>query len=101
MAEPDDSITTNLSKYILLLLNSIYSIFSILGCRNPSNRLFVEDALDDDNSVVRLSSQTMDKLELFCGDTVKLKGKKRRETISIVLSDDTCQDDRIRMNHVA
>ena len=56
--------------------------------------------MDDDNSVVRLSSKMMDKLQLFCGDAVKLKGKKRRETICIAISDDTCQDDRIRANRV-
>ncbi|CAF3777975.1 unnamed protein product [Rotaria sp. Silwood1] len=42
----------------------------------------------------------MDKLELFCGDTVKLKGKKRRETICIALFDDTCRDNRIRVHQV-
>ena len=30
----------------------------------------------------------MDELQLFRGDTVLLKGKKRRETICIVLADD-------------
>jgi transitional endoplasmic reticulum ATPase len=70
------------------------------NCKDRPNRLFIEDVLDDDNSVARLSSKTMDKLQLFYGDTVKLKGKKRRETICIALSDDTCQDDRIRVNYV-
>ncbi|CAF0779803.1 unnamed protein product [Adineta steineri] len=42
----------------------------------------------------------MNKLELFCGDTVKLKSRKRRETICSVFSDDSCQDDHIRVNHV-
>ena len=73
---------------------------SASNCKDRPNRLFIEDALDDDNSVARLSSKTMDELQLFCGDTVKLKGKKRRETICIVLSDDSCRDDRIRINHV-
>lgn len=41
----------------------------------------------------------MDKLEIFCGDAVKLKGKKRRTTICIVFSDDTCPDGYIRMYH--
>ncbi len=68
--------------------------------KDSSSQLFIEDASDDDNSVARLSLQTMDKLQLFCGDAVKLKGKKRRETICIVLSDDSCRDDRIRVNHV-
>ena len=40
----------------------------------------------------------MDELQLFRGDTVLLKGKRRRETVCIVLSDDTCSDDKIRIN---
>lgn len=72
---------------------------SISDQRDNPNQFFIENALDDDNSVARLSSRTMDKLELFCGDTVKIIGKRRRETICVVLSDDTCQDDHIRVNH--
>jgi len=34
------------------------------------------------------------------GDTVLLKGKKRKETACIVLSDDTATDEKIRMNRV-
>ena len=40
----------------------------------------------------------MDELQLFRGDTVLLKGKRRRETVCIVLSDDTVSDDKIRIN---
>jgi hypothetical protein len=40
----------------------------------------------------------MDELQLFRGDTVLLKGKRRRETVCIVLSDDTASDDKIRIN---
>ena len=40
----------------------------------------------------------MDELQLFRGDTVLLKGKKRKESVCIVLSDDTVSDDKIRMN---
>lgn len=42
----------------------------------------------------------MDELQLFRGDTVMMKGKKRRETVCIVLSDDTCSDEKVRMNRV-
>lgn len=40
----------------------------------------------------------MDELQLFRGDTVLLKGKRRKETVCIVLSDDTVTDDKIRIN---
>ena len=42
----------------------------------------------------------MDELQLFRGDTVLLKGKKRKESVCIVLSDDTVGDEKIRMNRV-
>lgn len=42
----------------------------------------------------------MDELQLCRGDTVLMKGKKRRETVCIVLSDDTCSDEKVRMNRV-
>lgn len=42
----------------------------------------------------------MDELQLFRGDTVLLKGKRRKETVCIVLSDDTCPDEKIRMNRI-
>ncbi|XP_029993343.1 transitional endoplasmic reticulum ATPase-like isoform X2 [Sphaeramia orbicularis] len=42
----------------------------------------------------------MEELQLFRGDTVVLRGRKRRQTVCIVLTDDTCGEDRIRMNRV-
>ncbi|CAF3288172.1 unnamed protein product [Rotaria socialis] len=73
---------------------------AILDQKKRPNRLLIEDSVNDDNSVVALSQQKMDELQLFRGDTVTLKGKKRRETISIVLADEACPNDHIRMNRV-
>jgi hypothetical protein len=42
----------------------------------------------------------MQELQLFRGDTVQLKGKKRRDTVCIVLHDDSCEENKIRMNKV-
>uniref|UniRef100_A0AAQ4RHL9 vesicle-fusing ATPase n=1 Tax=Gasterosteus aculeatus aculeatus TaxID=481459 RepID=A0AAQ4RHL9_GASAC len=42
----------------------------------------------------------MFELQLFRGDTVVLRGKKRRQTVCIVLNDDTCGHERIRINRV-
>lgn len=42
----------------------------------------------------------MDELNLFRGDNVILKGKKRRETVCIVLSDDNCPNEKILLNKV-
>jgi len=65
--------------------------------KNP-NRLIVDEASNDDNSVVALNVQTMEELQLFRGDTVLLKGKRRKDTVCIVLADDTCEAGKIRMN---
>lgn len=40
----------------------------------------------------------MDELQLFRGDTVLLKGKRRKETVCIVLSDDSVSNEKIRVN---
>ncbi|KAL2481378.1 Cell division control protein 48E [Abeliophyllum distichum] len=42
----------------------------------------------------------MEKLQLFRGDTILIKGKKRKDTICIALADDTCDEPKIRMNKV-
>lgn len=73
---------------------------AILERKKSPNRLMVEDAVNDDNSVVALHPKTMEKLQLFRGDTVLLKGKKRRDTVCIVLSDETVDENKIRMNKV-
>ncbi|XP_014239202.1 transitional endoplasmic reticulum ATPase TER94-like [Cimex lectularius] len=73
---------------------------AILKRKERPNRLIVEEAVSDDNSVICLSQAKMDELQLFRGDTVLLKGKRRKETVCIVLSDETCPDEKIRMNRV-
>lgn len=73
---------------------------AILERKKAPNRLFVEDAVQDDNSVVGLHQSKMDELNLFRGDTVLLKGKRRKDTVCIVLADDTVEPGKIRMNKV-
>lgn len=68
--------------------------------KKSPHRLFVDEAVNDDNSVVSLSPARMEELKLFRGDTVLLRGKKRRDTVCIVLADDTVEDGKIRMNKV-
>lgn len=60
----------------------------------------VTDAVNDDNSVIALSTNTMETLQLFRGDTVLVKGKKRKDTVLIVLADDELDDGSARMNRV-
>lgn len=73
---------------------------AILERKKAPNRLYVEEATNDDNSVVALHPATMEKLQLFRGDTVLLKGKKRRDTVCIVLHDETVDESKIRLNKV-
>jgi len=67
--------------------------------RSP-NRLIVEEALNDDNSVISLSQAKMEELNLFRGDNVLIKGKKRKDTVCIVLADDNLDDQKVRLNKV-
>ena len=46
---------------------------AILERKKSPNRLVVDDAINDDNSVVSLNLKTMETLQLFRGDTVLLK----------------------------
>ena len=67
--------------------------------RSP-NRLIVDEASNDDNSVIALSPAKMEELQLFRGDTVLIKGKKSRETVCICLADDNCDNNNVLMNKV-
>ena len=67
------------------------------------NRLIVEEILkknECENSAVYLSSKKVEELKLFRGDTVLIKGKKRKDTVSIIMTDDSCEDTKIRLNEV-
>lgn len=73
---------------------------AILRKKKKANNLLVDDATNDDNSVIAINSNTMDTLELFRGDTVLVKGKKRKDTVLIVLIDDELEDGACRLNRV-
>lgn len=42
----------------------------------------------------------MTTLNLFRGDVVLIKGKRKRDTVCIALTDDSCDENHIRMNKV-
>ncbi|CAN6713829.1 unnamed protein product [Malus baccata var. baccata] len=73
---------------------------AILERKKSPNRLVVDEAVNDDNSVISLHPSAMEKLQFFRGDTVLIKGKKRRDTICIVMADNECEEPKIRMNKV-
>ena len=45
-----------------------------------------------------MSTAKMEELGLFRGDTVLIKGKKRRDTVLIVLADDDVEDNKVKVN---
>jgi len=73
---------------------------AIMDKKKAPNRLVVDEAENDDNSVISLSPAKMDELGLFRADTVLIKGKKGHDTVCIVLSDENAADANIRMNKV-
>ncbi len=76
---------------------------AILEKKKAPHKLTVEDAKNDDNSVVEMTQAKMDELKIFKGDTVLLKGKKRKDTVCIALAveeTDDLDNMRIRMNKV-
>ncbi|KAF5328470.1 hypothetical protein D9758_017024 [Tetrapyrgos nigripes] len=74
---------------------------AILRPKKSPNRLIVDEATSDDNSVASLNPATMETLQLFRGDTIIIRGKKRRDTVLICLSSDDVEEGRIQMNKVA
>lgn len=71
------------------------------GARKKApNRLIVDEARNDDNSVICLSAAKMDELNFFRGDTVIIKGKKGRDTVCVVLADEDTEDASVRINKV-
>ncbi|KAH8920517.1 cell division cycle protein 48 [Atractiella rhizophila] len=74
---------------------------AILRGKKSPNRLIVDESNADDNSVATINPTTMETLGLFRGDTIIVKGKKRKDTVLIVLSSDDVDEGRIQMNKVA
>lgn len=73
---------------------------AILERKKAPNKLQVEDSPQDDNSVVELTQAKMDELKIFKGDAVILRGKKRKETVCIALTNEAeeAKDMHILMN---
>ncbi|KAL6902339.1 hypothetical protein ACP4OV_005215 [Aristida adscensionis] len=71
---------------------------SCSGPKRAANRLVVDEATNDDNSVCALHPATMNDLSLFHGDVVLLKAKLRRDTICIAMADDHCDPHALKIN---
>jgi transitional endoplasmic reticulum ATPase len=73
---------------------------AILEKKATPNTFLVDDALAEAHSTIAVSPAKMEELSLFPGDTVVLKGKKRKETIAIVNPDESISDNKIRISKV-
>ena len=73
---------------------------AILDRKRGPNRLIVDEAVNDDNSVAVMSQAKMDELRIMRGDTITIKGKKRHDTVCIALVDAELEDGKIRLNKV-
>ncbi|KAG0288917.1 AAA ATPase cdc48 [Linnemannia gamsii] len=73
---------------------------AILRKKSAPNKLIVDDSMNDDSSVLALSTNTMEKLQFYRGDIVLIKGKKRRDTVLIALVDDSLEDSKVGINKV-
>lgn len=68
--------------------------------RKPNKFLVEDSAATDDGSVIYLHPDAIQTLNLFQGDTVILRGKRRHKTGAIVMDDATCSEGRCRVNKV-
>ncbi|KAJ6293752.1 hypothetical protein OIU76_021918 [Salix suchowensis] len=65
--------------------------------RHPTGFL-VDDAINDENSVITLNPATMEQLDILGGDILLVKGKKRKDTVCMDLADDRCDKPKILIN---
>ena len=72
---------------------------AILKRKQQPNHLVVTDGIYD-NSVVALSNNAMNTLQFKGGDVVLVKGKKRKNTVLIVLEDDKLDNRSAGINRV-
>ena len=74
---------------------------AILKRKSAPNRLMVDDATMNDFSAIALTQETLDTLGIFRGDTVIVKGKRRRETVLLAVLDDTLDAGKVRIHRIA
>lgn len=71
-----------------------------LNKKRAANRLVVDEAAHDDNSIVELNAELMEELDFFAADTVLLKGKRGKEAPAVLVARADMDKGVIRMNKV-
>ena len=64
------------------------------------NKLIVEEPKNDDNSICCMNEKKMKELNIYNGDVVELRGKRRHKTLCIALRDNTVEENKIAVNKV-
>lgn len=84
------------------MTTSTYQCRKVDAIVNPrgESSMIVGESTTLDDSVLRLSVNTMDKLSLSHGDTALVVGRLRRETVLVCLLDEDLDDGFVRMNSV-
>jgi len=78
--------------------NANVDVPDIFAPKKRPNKLYVEEALTRDDSIVTMHPDKVDELEFFSRDYVLLLGKKQKRTVCVVVPDDDCPFDSIRMS---
>eukprot|EP01039_Chlorochromonas_danica_P001718 gene1719-1877_t len=73
---------------------------AILQKKQTPNGLLVDDATSDDHSTIAIHPDKLEELKIFSGDTILIKGKKRKTTVGVVVSDENVESTRIQMSKV-
>lgn len=73
---------------------------AILQKKHNPAALIIDDSTSDDHSTIAVHPDKMKELKLFSGDTVLLRGKKRRSTLAVVVGDEAVGQARIQMTKV-
>ncbi len=60
----------------------------------------MDDSVTDEHSTIAIHPDKLDELQLFIGDIVLLKGKKRKTTVAIVTADENVDISRLQMTKV-
>ena len=68
--------------------------------RKPYRLIVDQPSAMDDNSIITLHPTKLQELQIFKGDVVLLQGKRHQSTVAVVLTDETCDTSKVRLNRV-
>ncbi len=90
-------------KNVTTVASSTAALAESLLAKNDKtcNVLITDDLVDDDHSMVALHPSKLGQLGLLSGDTVLLRGKKRKTTVAVVNEDRYVSETKIKLSKTA